>query len=69
VRITGTSAATVHGSVLHDNPGFGVRVLDSSAPEITNTAVVRNGRGAIEVARGAQPVLLWNVVQHANRPR
>jgi PPM family protein phosphatase len=69
LRISGTSSPTVHGCVLHDNPGFGIRVQDAAAPEITNTAVVRNGRGAIQVSGGAQPVLLWSVVQHGNRSR
>jgi serine/threonine protein phosphatase PrpC len=70
IDVSGTDRSTVRASYLHDNPGGGVLIAESSAPRLLNNLIAANGRAAgspahpgVEVRGAARPELVENRFQ------
>ena len=70
IDVSGADRSTVRASYLHDNPGGGVLVAESSAPRLVNNLIAANGRAAgspahpgVEVRGAARPELVENRFQ------
>jgi serine/threonine protein phosphatase PrpC len=70
IDVSGTDRSTVRASYLHDNPGGGMLIAESSAPRLLNNLIAANGRAAgspahpgVEVRGAARPELVENRFQ------
>jgi serine/threonine protein phosphatase PrpC len=70
IDVSGADRSTVRASYLHDNPGGGVLIAESSAPRLVNNLIAGNGRAAgsparpgVEVRGAARPELVENRFQ------
>ncbi len=70
IDVSGADRSTVRASYLHDNPGGGVLIAESSAPRLLNNLIAANGRAAgspvhpgVEVRGAARPELVENRFQ------
>lgn len=64
VQVMGGSEGHILHCAVHDNPGAGLRVLDSAAPEVTNNLFAANGQQP-EVAAGSTARITGNAFLEA----